>query len=385
MKNIFQKPFTNLKPMIGLKSSILPLMMLAAYANPAQAQSTLPTFTCDNSLYEVIAGQLFVYNFSDRDYTPIGTSGPPYNGLGYNVTDDYLYGFVDETGPLNGHLIRIGSDGAFESVAAVGINASRGTFDNANRLFYSSEADSLGFIDVTTLAIDSISFTTPPGATPVNARLLDFAYLRSGGQDLIIGARDGGLSVYNLTTLEAETIAVSGLPSGSFGAAWALADGRLYVSQNTTGDLYIIDDPSGSPSIAGILTATRSNNHDGASCITSTDTSFLSAEADLSITKTNTPGVNGEVDQANDNVVTGLTTTYTLTVTNNGPDPVLDSIVKDTPDAGLTCPASNSVTIAGDGVPSGSFTIADLTGSGIALSELEIGNSATLTYSCQVN
>ncbi len=381
----FRKPSLISKPMIGIKSSILSCMMLAAFSNPAQAQSSLPAFTCDNSLYEVISGQLAVYDFPARDYSLIGPVAPVYNGLSYNTLDNYLYGFVQETGPLRGHLIRIGSNGAFESLGDVGITVPRGTFDNTNRLFISGNATRLNFIDVSTQTTGNITFTTPAGATPAVGNLLDFAYVRSGGQDLIIGAGNGSLSIFNLTTSQAESIAVPGLPSGGFGAAWGLADGRLYINENSSGDLYIIDDPAGSPSIVGILAATPSSQHDGAACFTSTDPNFLSPEADLSVTKTNTPGVNGDVDQANDSVTTGSTTTYTLTVQNNGLDPALGPLVRDTVGTGLTCTATDPVTITGNGVPSGSFTIGDLTSAGITLGELENGDAATLTYSCQVN
>lgn len=108
-------------------------------------------------------------------------------------------------------------------------------------------------------------------------------------------------------------------------------------------------------------------------------------DADLSITKTNTPGVNGEVDQANDVVTSGATTTYTLVVTNNGPDVVSGAIVSDVISSGLNCAANNPVTIEDAGVPSGAFTISDLTGGGIALATLANGEFSTLTYSCQVN
>lgn len=97
--------------------------------------------------------------------------------------------------------------------------------------------------------------------------------------------------------------------------------------------------------------------------------------ADLAITKT-------------DNVTTvtsGGTTTYVLTVTNNGPAAVNGALVSDTPGAGITCPGANVVTITGSGVPAGSYTIANLTGAGIALGTLTNGQSATLTFVCQIN
>ena len=108
-------------------------------------------------------------------------------------------------------------------------------------------------------------------------------------------------------------------------------------------------------------------------------------DVELSLTKTNTPGVNGEVDQAADTLTSGDNTTYTVVVTNNGPDSVTGAVVTDTVGAGLTCPATNAVTLAGNGVPSGSFTIGDLTGAGITLQTLADGQSVTLTYTCEVN
>ncbi|ALN87778.1 hypothetical protein LC55x_4530 [Lysobacter capsici] len=104
---------------------------------------------------------------------------------------------------------------------------------------------------------------------------------------------------------------------------------------------------------------------------------------DLTITKTNTFAA-GPRDQANDTVASGATTTYTLVATNNGPGEVTGSMVRDTPVAGLTCPPANAVTITGNGVPAGSFTVADLS-AGIALGTLGAGQSTTLSFDCQVN
>ncbi|WP_199857702.1 DUF11 domain-containing protein [Erythrobacter sp. EC-HK427] len=125
-----------------------------------------------------------------------------------------------------------------------------------------------------------------------------------------------------------------------------------------------------------VLTAT--NNQ------TSTSVTVQNA-ADLSVTKTNTPGVNGDVDQASDTVNSGAIVTYTIRVTNNGPDAATGATVIDTPGAGLTCNAANPVTIAGSGVPAGSFTVGNLTGAGITLGTLANGQSTTLTYSCEVD
>lgn len=109
------------------------------------------------------------------------------------------------------------------------------------------------------------------------------------------------------------------------------------------------------------------------------------ASADVSVTKTNTPGVNGEVDQTTDSVGTGSTTSYTIRVTNNGPDTALDVVVSDVVGSGLSCNTTNAVNISGDGAPTGSFTVADLTGAGITLDALDDQETTILTYNCTVN
>ncbi|NUO76572.1 MAG: DUF11 domain-containing protein [Lysobacter sp.] len=106
--------------------------------------------------------------------------------------------------------------------------------------------------------------------------------------------------------------------------------------------------------------------------------------ADLSITKTNT-FAQGASDLAADTVARGPTT-YTLVVSNAGPVAVVGAVVRDAPVAGVTCPPGNPVTITGSGVPAGTFTVADLTGStGIVLGTLAVGQSTTLTFQCTVN
>ncbi|NUO75610.1 MAG: DUF11 domain-containing protein [Lysobacter sp.] len=106
--------------------------------------------------------------------------------------------------------------------------------------------------------------------------------------------------------------------------------------------------------------------------------------SDLSITKTNTPAA-GASDQATDSVTHGQAITYTLQVTNHGVLTVTGALVRDAPTAGITCPGTNPVTISGNGVPPGAFTVAGLTGAGIALGALANGQSATLSFQCTVD
>lgn len=110
---------------------------------------------------------------------------------------------------------------------------------------------------------------------------------------------------------------------------------------------------------------------------------------DLSINKTNTLGVNNNLDQASDPVTSGSSTTYTLIVANRGPDSVTGARIIDQPTSGLNCPATNLVTCSGQGcagaTPS-SLTVGALTTTGITLGTLgpTAAGDTTLTFTCQV-
>lgn len=113
----------------------------------------------------------------------------------------------------------------------------------------------------------------------------------------------------------------------------------------------------------------------GAAVVRTAQDVVSARSANLSITK----------DDGVTTVTSGSTVTFTVTVTNNGPDSVTGAIATDIPGAGLTCPAINAVTISGPGKPAGSFTIADLIGAGIVMGPLDNGQSTVFSYSCQVN
>ena len=133
--------------------------------------------------------------------------------------------------------------------------------------------------------------------------------------------------------------------------------------------------PAGTPAGSYTITYKICEKLNPTNCSTNVATVVVNPSIDLVIAKSN----------GTTSVFSGSTTTYTLTVTNNGPDAATGAVVTDTPGAGLTCPAGNAVTITGPGAPGGSFTIANLTGAGITLGTLGNGQSVTVTYSCQVN
>ena len=177
-----------------------------------------------------------------------------------------------------------------------------------------------------------------------------------------LNLRDGDTINGDPATSANSTLSVAAGSSVPAGLTFDAASGNVAVAPGTLAGTYSFDYQicsSISPSTCNVATASVS----------------ISPSVDLSIAKSN-----GTIS-----VTSGDTTTYTLTVTNSGPDAATGAIVSDAPGTGLTCPAANAVAITGDGVPAGSFTITDLTNAGITLGTLSSGQTATLTYSCQVN
>ncbi|MFZ2753341.1 MAG: hypothetical protein WAZ48_07820, partial [Lysobacteraceae bacterium] len=98
------------------------------------------------------------------------------------------------------------------------------------------------------------------------------------------------------------------------------------------------------------ITAGSGGDIDSADNSSSTSTS-LALIADLVLTKTNTPGVNGNVDQTADTVVSGATAVYTITVSNAGPDTVANAVVTDPVPTNLTCATASCTASGGAACP----------------------------------
>lgn len=218
--------------------------------------SGLPPFQCESAFYEVISGQLSSLDVSTGTYTAIGPQQGNYNGTGYNILDNYVYGFLSQ------NLIRVGSDGNIETVANIGDNANNGAFDFSGNLYYDSTSTTLDVIDVTNPVPMVLNFSGGTGGGT-----LDITYYQDGGKEYMIGFSSGLMRVWNLTDLEAfNQPAPAGMPAGSYGAAWSAADGRVYFSNNSTGTIYGISDPINNAQLEVTFAAAASSQHDGMSC-----------------------------------------------------------------------------------------------------------------------
>lgn len=117
-----------------------------------------------------------------------------------------------------------------------------------------------------------------------------------------------------------------------------------------------------------------------------------STDADLWITKTNTPA-QGPSDLPDDTVLAGTQTTYDIVLGNTGPASVTNAILTDTPSTGLTncvlaAPAcavvSGTATCPTEGSGAGQLSMANLTGGGVLVPLLQSNSSMRVRITCTV-
>ncbi|TXH65489.1 MAG: DUF11 domain-containing protein [Lysobacteraceae bacterium] len=121
--------------------------------------------------------------------------------------------------------------------------------------------------------------------------------------------------------------------------------------------------------------------------LTCTFVNTRNSRADLSLTKTNTPGVNGDVDQTGDTVVSGTPANYTIVVSNAGPDAANGAVVADPAPTGLTCASATCTATGGAVCPAatGAALLSAMQGAGVAIPTLPAGGAVTITITCTVN
>lgn len=204
---------------------------------------------------------------------------------------------------------------------------------------------------------------------------------------LSIAGPGGPASV--VTTGSGSTAAgVAALDPGNVGAVYTLsetaASGANLASYATTYACTNALAGGQTPSGGGTSFAVTAAAGDDLLC---TFTNLRGALADLSLTKTNTPGVDGDVDQPGDSLPSGVPTSYTLTVRNAGPDAGNGAVVADTPTSGLTCSAASCTASGGASCPgaTGAALYAALAGGGAAIPLLPAGGSVVIVVACTVD
>lgn len=201
-------------------------------------------------------------------------------------------------------------------------------------------------------------------------------------------AGSGGPATITTTGAGNTATGVATLSPGAIGAVYTLSEtgaaGAVLTNYATTyactNALAGGQTPSGSGTTFNITAVVGDD-------LTCTFANVRNNQADLRLTKTNTPGVNGEVDQAADTVVSGASANYSIVVTNLGPDAANGSVVADPAPTNLTCTTA-SCTAAGGAAcpaPTGAALVAALQGAGATIPTLPLNGAVTITLACTVD
>lgn len=299
-----------------VSSALLPWTASDAVAAPGDPFPVDPArvFVAQNDptgMYTAIQGAGSV------TFVPDGpTSGIGYNGIGYRVSDNYIYGMQRTPVASKNDLVRVGQGGVVTVLGTVsGLPALPGIqYWNAGTFGAGASADTffvraslpdtsdpvmsrLYAVNVTTLVATPITLSQPVPNTS------DIIF-----KDGFVWAFHEGTVAYRINPTTGQTSAFStaslGL-SGAFGAQWVYGNGNVGLSDNASGvvtQVRINNPTSASPTfeIVSQQAGPSSSNNDG--------TASPGLPTDLAVVK------DGPAE-----VAPGGTFTYTLTVTNNGP------------------------------------------------------------------
>jgi Domain of unknown function DUF11 len=223
-------------------------------------------------------GTIYQVNLATGAYTDYGTTADTVNAIGYNTTDNYMYGW-DTT---RGQLVRIGVDGTLtlEGVpsgmsaadATAGFNV--GDFDASGDLWIATNGGAMDWyeidLDQGTAAYDQVlAHGNETGLTGVTALPADWSYI--GGA--LYGVASTATASAELVEFDPATHtdtavgALPGLPGGAtFGAAYTDPAGDLFASDNSSGAIYRVNVTT--LAAQQVSQGPGAGNNDGARCRT---------------------------------------------------------------------------------------------------------------------
>ncbi|WP_282084983.1 DUF6923 family protein [Aquimarina algiphila] len=228
-------------------------------------------FDCnEGNFYQVISGVMKAYDPITGSYSDALHTYSSYNAGGYNAVDNYLYAIKSS----DKHLLRIAKDMVIDlgAVTPSGTTAFGGGYaadvDADGNLWVFQNNNKKSFHKITNLkdynGSSSPVFEVIEADIASPSTCADIAFINGN----IYGGSRGKLYKWDLSsgTPVFSSKTVNNLPSGTFGAAYADANNRLYLSDNN-GGLYLINDYEGNTPTATLLNLTETtNSNDGFKC-----------------------------------------------------------------------------------------------------------------------
>jgi uncharacterized repeat protein (TIGR01451 family) len=241
------------------------------------------------------------YGTTPFTFTARGPASLARNGIGYNQVDNFIYGIEWVSGSGN-ELIRVASNGSSTNLGVItglpSSNYNNGAISPAGEYYVMSGfgGTTLYRINLTTRVATSITLSS-------SIQVSDFAWYNG----LLWGVNTGGTLVSVNPATGTVTSIGSTTPVNVALAMWGFNNG-LFASGG--GSIYAIDPATGAATFLSTISP-ATNNGDGANC----PGANIQFNADLSVTKTNTPA-SGPNDLPTDTYTPGETRTYTIVVRN---------------------------------------------------------------------
>ncbi|WP_394331536.1 beta strand repeat-containing protein, partial [Psychroserpens damuponensis] len=228
---------------------------------------------CDPLFYQVLTDQLFEFIPSSNSYNPVGVpTGFRYNALGYNELDGFMYAIAVGAGNdvlgnpvVKNDLILIDATGAAYYIATTNLPLYSVSY-NAGDI---KNGALICRVNANGAEVHSVDLTTG------NATLLGDGFGAADG--VIIGDNFYGVhndTLYNfsllnnsITTSTIDLCSGGSIPTGGYGAAFGVNNDELYISNNTTGEIYrILNYDTATPCANLVANGTTTSQNDGASC-----------------------------------------------------------------------------------------------------------------------
>ncbi len=281
-------------------------LLLVGVSQQAQAQSF---GSCDARMFldqtngTATLSTLYSVGYASTPftYTSLGSSALARNGMGYNPLDNFIYGI--EWGSFSGNeLIRIAADGSSTNLGVVAglpsTNYNNGAISPTGDYYLTSGVGGTNLYRVNIVARTAATVTMSQSIT-----VADLAWHNG----LLYGVDSNLASLVSIDPVTGVvTVIGSSLPLSNAISMWGFTNGLF---ANGGGSIYAIDPATGRATL--MSTAPGSSNADGANCANAA----IAFDADLTVTKTNTPA-QGANDLPSDTYVPGAARTYTIVVRN---------------------------------------------------------------------
>ena len=286
-------------------------LVLAALLGVCQPSFAQSFGTCDSRMFleqtnaATTLSTLYnvTYASTPFTFTSLGT-GLPRNGIGYNQVDNFIYG-MEWSGGSGNELIRVAANGSSTNLGVVTIavtgaalpvsNYNNGVISPTGAYYVMS-----GFGGTTLYRINLTTRIATPITMSASIQVSDFAWYNG----LLWGVSSGSLVSVDPVTGVVTTVGSTGVATAI--SMWGFSNGLF---AGTGSSIYALDPLTGAATL--MSTTPSASNADGANC----PGAAIQFNADLSVTKTNTPA-SGVSDLAADTYTPGEVRTYSVVVRN---------------------------------------------------------------------